>query len=74
MRTLSLSDDQYDALRDMVLDWINEGFTTPPYKGVEYDLFEILGINNENGPSYGDGTPRTFYDLNRPLTGRKQTP
>jgi hypothetical protein len=47
-----------DALRRMVYDWINGGFTEPPYPPVYYDAFERLGVDPE----------RCSYDIRRPTT------
>lgn len=40
------------ALRGIVLSWIAEGSTTPPYSDAEYDIFEWLGIDEENCGGY----------------------
>ena len=39
--------EQLDALRSIVIDWIGEGFTTPPYRAEVYDIFEALDIHGQ---------------------------
>jgi len=50
-------------LQALIIDWINEGFTTPPYHEIEYSLFEKLGINN-------DIEHHLFYDVERPHSSK----
>jgi hypothetical protein len=47
-------------LRVMVEEWIDEGFTTPPYTSEHYAIFEKLGITNETR------TNLAIYDVDRP--------
>lgn len=51
-----LGPEAREALRDIVLEWIGEGFATPPYKPEVYDALEALGITGMSGP----------YDTTRP--------
>jgi hypothetical protein len=51
----NLTLEQREALKRIVEDWINEGFTTPPYEDAYYDIFEALDVQQ--------GT----YDTRRPL-------
>lgn len=53
-----LTKDQLVVLRDIVADWIGEGFTTPPYSETHYDIFDILDLENMHK---GGG-----YDIRRP--------
>lgn len=46
--------EQTLELREMVADWVAEGFTTPPYEPVQYDIFEKLGVTSR------------AYDIKRP--------
>jgi hypothetical protein len=57
-------DEKFDALvriletaRDVVITWVDEGFTTPPYPEEYYDLFEFLGITNEDVTQYDVARP-----------------
>lgn len=57
-----LTPEQRDALREIVGDWIAEGFTTPPYTDAQYDLFEALRLD-----------PAGFsYDIRRPALTRSR--
>lgn len=40
----TLSDEQRQALTDMVEGWASEGFTEPPYPEACYDIFEALRL------------------------------
>jgi hypothetical protein len=62
---MEFNDTQVEALREIVTDWISEGFTTPPYKDAYYDIFEKLRITNEKRPSGGYELP-VSYDVRRP--------
>lgn len=48
----NLNDEQREALVVMVEGWIGEGFTTPPYTAAQYDIFEGLGLQNDEGRLY----------------------
>lgn len=50
--------EQLGTLRDMVEDWVSEGFTTPSYTDAQYDIFEVLGLVKDRA----DGG----YDTRRP--------
>ena len=39
-------DEEIAALRDMIHDWIGEGFTTPPYKPAIASVIEKLGLSD----------------------------
>jgi hypothetical protein len=52
MKNLELTDEQFRELRSIVQSWIAEGFTTAPYSGEQYDIFEILGLTNKDVRSY----------------------
>lgn len=53
------------ALREMVRDWIGEGFTTPPYSPAQYAIFEKMSITNEKDPN-GGYELSVSYDIQRP--------
>lgn len=57
---IELAEDEYEALREIVYAWVDEGFTVPPYKDAVYRVFEHLGISNADRAQRG-------YDLDRPL-------
>ena len=45
--------EQVEALREIVGDWLLEGFTTPPYTPEQYAIFEALEMEEylrEAGP------------------------
>lgn len=46
---------EFQELRNIVRDWISEGFTTPPYSDEQYGIFEKLEL-----PKNRD------YDIMRP--------
>ena len=50
------------TLREMIGEWIDEGFTTPPYTSEQYDIFEALGIFEPIGLAQ--------YDVRRPSDER----
>lgn len=52
--TVEFSGEQVEELRTIVEMWVSEGFTTPPYTDLQYDIFEKLGVTG------GD------YDVRRP--------
>ena len=56
--TCELSQGQREALRRIVMDWIDDGFMTPPYGSDYYDIFEWLEIEQGFGLS--------SYDIRRP--------
>lgn len=56
--SLTFTGEQVERLREMIEEWICEGFTTPPYTSVTYDIFEALGL--DRGP-----TPWGSYDTRR---------
>lgn len=39
-----LTSEQWTALARIVSDWIDDGFTMPPYESAYYDIFEALGL------------------------------
>lgn len=49
---------QIPVLREMVAQWIDEGFTTPPYTDEQYDIFEALDLFENPG--------LCSYDIRRP--------
>jgi len=51
-----LTAEQRAALIRIVSDWIGEGFTTPPYGDAYYDIFEWLGLA-QNDPHGYDTRP-----------------
>jgi hypothetical protein len=50
--TKEFSDEHLMALKSMVSAWVGEGYATPPYSDAEYDLFEWLGIDEEDCGGY----------------------
>lgn len=48
----NLTPERREALREIVADWISEGFTTPPYDDVQYDIFEALGLSDDGPGGY----------------------
>jgi len=61
-----LSDEHKTTLRGFVEAWINEGFTTPPYTDVQYDIFEWLALDPED--------PFISYDIRRPASNQERGP
>lgn len=55
-----LTEDQRTALREIVDEWIADGFTTPPYTAAQYDIFEALDLAKD---VHGG---RLSYDTRRP--------
>jgi hypothetical protein len=53
----NLTPEQLEALKSIVEEWINDGFTIPPYADEVYDIFEGLDLV-ATGP----------YDIRRPVT------
>ena len=51
------TDKQIETLRQIVIDWINEGFTSPPYSPEQLEIFRTLGITNKDS---------FMYDVERP--------
>ena len=47
MIELELTEGEFKTLKAIVLDWINEGFVTPPYTDDEVSIFEKLEIEDE---------------------------
>ncbi len=39
-----MSADELDTLRSMVAQWVDEGFTTPPYHPDVYAVFRKIGL------------------------------
>jgi len=56
---IEFTDEEVGWLRAIVVDWINDGFTTPPYEEDIYSIFEKLDIHN-------DIPFPLHYDVNRP--------
>lgn len=55
--SVTFSPEEAAALREIVIDWINEGFIGgPPYGAEQYAIFERLGVP--------DGA--VVYDIRRP--------
>jgi hypothetical protein len=52
-----LSTEQREALRDIVADWISEGFTGPPYDDAQYDIFEALDLAADDPHGYDTRRP-----------------
>lgn len=48
-----MTEEQREALREIVSDWISEGFTTPPYTEAQYDLFESLELDRTSTIVHG---------------------
>jgi len=71
-KKVSFTDEELDEIKSIVLSWINEGFTTPPYDTIDYSIFEKLNISNENAESE---EYYLQYNVSRPtsliLRGRK---
>jgi len=44
---IKFTNEELEEIRAIIIAWIGEGFTTPPYSNVLYDVFEKLGIDNE---------------------------
>jgi len=44
---VKFTDEERSWLIGIVVDWINDGFTTPPYNDEVYSIFEKLGIHND---------------------------
>lgn len=53
-----LTPAQLEALKQIVLDWIGEGFTGRPYEDAYYDILEALGLAQERLGG--------FFDTRRP--------
>lgn len=45
---VTFTEDELDVLRGIVAQWIDDGFTVPPYTPVEYALFARLSIRQDN--------------------------
>jgi hypothetical protein len=56
MEAVTLTDAEKAALRDILDQWVWEGFTTPPYTDEQYSLFEKVGL-----------TEHRVYDVRRPV-------
>lgn len=54
----NLTEEQLEMLRQMVAGWVEEGFTTPPYRPAAYDIFEALGFDPDDWWQ---------YDIRRPV-------
>ena len=57
-KIIKLNNKQLEALQRIILDWISDGFTTPPYDTEYYDIFEKIEIEQED--------LSTDYDIRRP--------
>ena len=55
---IAFTKEEIEEIKAYVIDGINEGVTTPPYRSVVYDLIEKLGITQEEAWQ---------YDISRPL-------
>jgi hypothetical protein len=53
-----------EALREIVAEWIGEGFTTPPYAPEQYAIFEALRLDNSDHVA--------GYDIRRPPTTQEE--
>ena len=53
---ITLTPAQCAELQHIVTEWIDEGFTTPPYESVYYNIFEILNIDPDS----------VMYNIQRP--------
>jgi hypothetical protein len=51
---IEFTDEEEKQIKIIVEDWINDGFLTPPYEEVLYDIFEKLEVE------------ALFYDIKRP--------
>lgn len=49
-----LTGPQRRALREMLEEWVGDGFVVPPYSDAQYDIFEALGVQS------------SVYDTKRP--------
>lgn len=50
---MDLTEEMKATIREMVVDWIAEGFTSPPYSEVQHDVFRWLGIENVSATHFG---------------------
>ncbi len=60
-----MSKQAKERLRQIVMQWVGEGFTTPPYDDTTYEVFESLGIDNSSFPF-------PSYDVERPTTPEEE--
>jgi len=54
---MKFTEQEIEALKSIVAGWINEGFTTPPYQEIYYDLFEKLELNHPTEFQYNTLRP-----------------
>lgn len=53
----NLNHDAVEVLRDIVREWVDEGFQRPPYDPAYYDVFEALDLD----------PAQNFYNIERPV-------
>ncbi len=51
-KMIEFTKEEIEEIKSCVVAVINEGFTTPPYRKVVYDLIEKLGITQEEAWQY----------------------
>ena len=61
-----LTVDEARYLRHILIDWVDEGFTKPPYDPTIYSLFEKLGIRQRDIHEYDIERPTVFPSRHRP--------
>jgi hypothetical protein len=47
MPRIDLTEDELWTLQGMVAQWVDEGFTTPPYAAEHYAIFRKVGLTPE---------------------------
>ena len=52
------NEKQIEFITRVLYDWLNDGFTTPPYSDEAYDVIEELKIENEYVVSYDIERPK----------------
>ena len=59
----NFTEEELDDIRNIIMAWINDGFTIPPYSDTEYSIFEKLNITEDAVKSEGYYLQ---YDVSRP--------
>ena len=62
---MKFTEEEIKEIKAYVIDVINEGVSTPPYRSVVYDLIEKLGITQDEAYQ---------YDISRPSAAKVKIP
>ena len=54
---MKFTKEEVEELKSCVIAVIDEGFTTPPYRDIFYDVIEKLGITQDDVYSYNVSRP-----------------